>query len=54
MEIARETGSPVEACWCMSAEFLPGVLDKIPAPMRGAACICALCAAGAPVPGPGS
>jgi hypothetical protein len=52
MEVARKTGSPVEACWCMSAEFLPGVLDMVPAPARGVACVCAFCAAGAPVPAP--
>ncbi len=38
-----QVGTPVE-CWCMATDFAPGVLDGIPAALRGKACICARCA----------
>ncbi|MEJ8849421.1 cysteine-rich CWC family protein [Variovorax rhizosphaerae] len=45
MEVARETGVAQPPCWCMSATFTAALIDSVPAPARGTACICAACAA---------
>ena len=45
MEVARETGVAQPPCWCMSATFTAALIDSVPAPARGKACICAACAA---------
>jgi len=34
-------------CWCASAEISPEALARIPESLRGKACLCARCAAGA-------
>jgi len=47
-EIERETGRAQPPCWCMQVDFSHAPLANLPAPMRGLACICARCAAGAP------
>ncbi|HVR54725.1 MAG TPA: cysteine-rich CWC family protein [Pseudorhodoferax sp.] len=38
-------GAPVD-CWCMVERIAPGVLERLPAALRGRACICARCARG--------
>jgi len=47
-EIERETGRAQPPCWCMQVDFSDAPLAKLPASMRGLACICARCAAGTP------
>ncbi|HSC64035.1 MAG TPA: cysteine-rich CWC family protein [Caldimonas sp.] len=32
-------------CWCEGATFPAELLARIPAPLRGVACVCAACAA---------
>ncbi|RST55925.1 cysteine-rich CWC family protein [Variovorax sp. MHTC-1] len=49
MEIERETGRAQPPCWCMQADFDRAVLARVPAEMRGLACICARCATAAVV-----
>jgi hypothetical protein len=49
-EIAKRTGIAQPACWCAQAEFSAGLLDRVPAPARRLACICAACAAGVSSP----
>ncbi|MFM9927927.1 cysteine-rich CWC family protein [Variovorax sp. H27-G14] len=48
MEVERETGQAQPACWCMQIDFSNAPLTNLPEEMRGLACICARCAAGAP------
>jgi hypothetical protein len=48
METERETGQPQPPCWCMQVDFSNAPLTNLPEEMRGLACICARCAAGAP------
>ncbi|MGI4777940.1 MAG: cysteine-rich CWC family protein [Janthinobacterium lividum] len=48
MEIARETATAPEGCWCVSVDFASELIAKVPARARDAACICARCAARAP------
>jgi hypothetical protein len=43
MEIERASGEKQPPCWCMAAGFDSAVLDRIPAPARGLACVCARC-----------
>ncbi|MFV0680401.1 cysteine-rich CWC family protein [Ottowia sp.] len=38
------TGSAAGACWCMTAHVAPEALARVPAPARGQACLCAVCA----------
>jgi hypothetical protein len=45
MEIAKETGNPIEECWCASMVFTPEMLAKIPSQALNKACICKKCAA---------
>jgi hypothetical protein len=47
MEVARRTGEPQPPCWCTQAQFSPELLQQLPAPARGVACICRACADGA-------
>lgn len=47
MEIERETGEVQPPCWCVSASFPPGLLDRLPEAARGKACLCARCVAAA-------
>lgn len=39
-----QTGSFGQPCWCDTAEFPPGLLDRVPPQLRGKACVCATCA----------
>jgi hypothetical protein len=43
MERERETGVTQPPCWCVSATFPPGLLDRLPEAARGRACLCANC-----------
>jgi hypothetical protein len=45
MEIARETGLPAGACWCVNATFTQDLLQRVPEEARNKACVCAACAA---------
>jgi cysteine-rich CWC protein len=36
---------PVAACWCAAVRIQPEALRRIPAEMRGRACLCPACAA---------
>ncbi len=47
MELERETGVAQPPCWCVSATFPPGLLDRMPEAARGQACLCANCVAAA-------
>ncbi|MGE0099172.1 MAG: cysteine-rich CWC family protein [Hydrogenophaga sp.] len=47
LEIERETGVSQPPCWCMSATFLPALLEQVPEAARGQACVCAACVAAA-------
>ena len=47
MEIERATGVAQGACWCTEVNFSPELLASIPAPARGASCVCAACASDA-------
>ncbi len=47
VETARATGEAPTRCWCMDTPFADGVLETIAPALRGPACICARCAAGA-------
>ncbi|MGB3068790.1 MAG: cysteine-rich CWC family protein [Ottowia sp.] len=46
VEIERATGQPQGPCWCMQASisFPQALLDRVPGPARGLACICRACA----------
>ncbi|MDE2593851.1 MAG: cysteine-rich CWC family protein [Burkholderiales bacterium] len=35
-------------CWCTTASFSPELLARVPADLKGRACICAKCAAAQP------
>ena len=45
MEIERETGVKQGPCWCVSVDFTPALLARVPAEPQNQACICAACAA---------
>lgn len=47
MEAQRVSGVKQPPCWCTQATFSAELLARIPAPARGTACVCAVCAAGA-------
>jgi len=47
MEIEHATGQAQPPCWCVSATFPPGLLDRLPGQARGKACLCAGCVAAA-------
>jgi len=42
-EIAKATGKPPEACWCMTVVFSSELLDRVPEKFKNKACICAKC-----------
>ena len=42
-------GDPGQPCWCVAASFSDELLARVPPAARGRACICAACAATAPV-----
>jgi hypothetical protein len=44
MEIARETGSAPEACWCTEIDFNADLLARVPTEAQRLACICETCA----------
>ena len=44
MEIEHETGVKQGPCWCVSVEFTPELMARVPAEAQGKACICAACA----------
>ncbi len=44
MEIAKTTGQPVAACWCVNVTFSPELLARVPAAAQQKACICQACA----------
>ena len=48
-EIAKATGKPPEACWCMAATFSADLLDRVPEEAQNKACICAMCAKDGPM-----
>jgi hypothetical protein len=41
---AKVAGADAAACWCMSVEIAPAVLEQIPEAARDRACVCAACA----------
>ncbi|MDG0814296.1 cysteine-rich CWC family protein [Cohnella rhizosphaerae] len=43
---AIEAGRQPESCWCMRRTIGEDVLAGVPPQLRGAACICPICAAG--------
>ena len=43
MELERATGLPQPPCWCLAQEIPADVLERIPAPLRNKACVCARC-----------
>ncbi|XAH23431.1 cysteine-rich CWC family protein [Xylophilus sp. GW821-FHT01B05] len=50
VEAARATGTAPTDCWCFKLPAIDAAaLARIPAAARGQACICARCAAGAPM-----
>lgn len=44
MERQKASGEPQPPCWCTRVEFRREVLESIPAPARGRACVCQACA----------
>jgi hypothetical protein len=50
MEQARRTGQAQPPCWCLAVAIAPATLAAIPPEARNLACICAACAAKAPLP----
>jgi hypothetical protein len=42
--VPATSGSFGQPCWCESATFSPTLLERVPAGLRGLACICARCA----------
>jgi hypothetical protein len=53
MEVEKATGRPQPPCWCTQVDFARELLDQVPGPQRGLACICEACAArGAKPSGP--
>ena len=42
-EIAKATGKPPEACWCMTATFSSELLDRVPKEAQNKAFICSKC-----------
>ena len=46
MEISKSTGQPQEPCWCVSVDFTPETLSKVPPQAQNKACICHRCATG--------
>lgn len=53
MEIERETGEAQPPCWCVSANFPRGLLERLPEVARGQACLCAACVTAAAEAGRG-
>ena len=43
VELERATGLPQPPCWCMAQKIPADVLERIPAPLRNQACVCAQC-----------
>lgn len=48
IEIERATGVQQPPCWCAKNRFSADLLNKIPEPARGVACLCASCVAADP------
>ena len=44
MEVEKATGVKQPPCWCTQVDFSAELLEKVPAPARGTACICEDCA----------
>jgi hypothetical protein len=44
-ETQRRTGIPQPDCWCTQVDFSAELLARLPESARGAACLCARCAA---------
>ncbi|MGH8335467.1 MAG: cysteine-rich CWC family protein [Gammaproteobacteria bacterium] len=44
MEIQRVTGVTQPPCWCTQVTFPPSLLERVPTPAWGHACICQACA----------
>ncbi|MDK2777976.1 MAG: cysteine-rich CWC family protein [Pseudomonadota bacterium] len=44
-QCALEAGKDPRSCWCMATDisFSDDLLNKVPAPLRGQACICEAC-----------
>ena len=42
-EIAKATGTSLEACWCVTATFSAELLDRVPEEAKNKACICEKC-----------
>ncbi len=43
IEIERATGVAQPPCWCAQTVFSADLLNKIPEPARGVACLCPAC-----------
>ncbi|MBS0317066.1 MAG: cysteine-rich CWC family protein [Proteobacteria bacterium] len=42
-QCAMEAGATGSPCWCTTVRFDAALLDRIPAPARGKACLCPAC-----------
>ena len=42
-EIAKATGEPEQPCWCRNETFTVELLDRVPEPAKGLACVCQGC-----------
>ena len=42
-EIAKQTGQPEQPCWCRNEVFTEELLNRIPQPAQGIACVCINC-----------
>ncbi|QJC53643.1 cysteine-rich CWC family protein [Paenibacillus albicereus] len=40
---AAAAGRDPSGCWCMEAAFPPELLERVPKPLQGQACICDDC-----------
>lgn len=43
-EVERATGVLQPPCWCTQVDFSAELLDRVPAPAKDRACLCAACA----------
>ncbi|MEO6974034.1 MAG: cysteine-rich CWC family protein [Rhodoferax sp.] len=46
MEVERVTGITQPPCWCTQVAFPPSLLERVPMPAQGRACICQACTSG--------
>ncbi|HSV35279.1 MAG TPA: cysteine-rich CWC family protein [Ramlibacter sp.] len=44
MEVERASGVKQPPCWCTQVDFSRELLERVPTPAQGLACICAACA----------